>query len=238
MALRQSKKKRPMREEKMDKVERRLEEDVFDRTSLLLITKLRKKYFDTVDYCVAKGKEANVYRATTKDGKYVAIKIYRLHATSFVHMQDYIMGDRRFQNSDRSSFGIIYTWTRKEFKNLMLLKELGIPAPNPLAFVRNILVMEFLGENGVPYSTLAEVGSENPDADYKKLITYVEKMWEEGFVHSDLSEYNIMMTDKGPYIIDCGQGVLSTHPRAEEFYLRDKANLLRYFSKYESFSQK
>ncbi len=239
MAMRLSTKKRPDREDKRTKPERRLEEDVFDRASLFAITKLRRKgYFDIVDYCVAKGKEANVYRATAKDGKFIALKIYRLHATSFIHMQQYIEGDRRFEKAAHSAFGVIFTWTKKEFKNLSLLAEMGVPAPKPIAFIRNILVMEFLGEKGVPFSTLAETGSENPDSDYEYLLSQIGIMWKNGLVHGDLSEYNIMMTDNGPYLIDCGQAVLTTHPRAEEFLIRDKRNLLRYFSKYPDFTKK
>lgn len=236
MAMRLSTKKRPDREDKRTKPERRLEEDVFDRASLMAISKLRKKgYFDTVDYCIAKGKEANVYRATTKEGGFVAIKMYRLHATSFVHMQNYIEGDRRFEKSSHSAFGVIFTWTKKEFKNLSIMHSLGIRVPKPIAFLRNILVMEFVGENGVPFSTLYENGSADPNADYESLLSDVELMWKNGLVHGDLSEYNIMVADSGLYIIDCGQAVLSSHPRAAEFYERDKQNLLRYFSKYPEF---
>lgn len=239
MSMRQSKQKQPKREDKRVKYEPRLEEDVFDRTSLLLITRLRrKKFFDSVDYCVAKGKEANVYRATTTDGKFIAVKMYRLHATSFVHMQNYIQGDRRFEKAPHSSFGIIYTWTKKEFKNLSLMHSWGIKVPKPIAFLSNILVMEFLGENGVPFSTLAETGSADPNGDYATLDGYIELLWKNGLVHGDISEYNVMMTDNGPYLIDCGQAVLTSHPRAVEFYERDKANLLKYFSKYPEFVKK
>lgn len=234
MAQKLSTRKRPDREDKRTKPERRLEEDVFDRASLFAISKLKwKGYFDTVDYCIAKGKEANVYRATTKEGKFVALKIYRLHASSFVHMQNYIEGDRRFQSSGHSSFGIIFTWTRKEFSNLKLLEEMGVKVPKPIAFMRNILVMDFVGENGVPFSPLSEIGSENPKKDKKTILGSIEKMWKNGFVHADASEYNILMSDDGPVFIDCGQGVLASHPRAEEFYARDKKNIETFFSRYE-----
>ncbi len=237
MSLRQSKQKQPRREDKVVKAERKLEDDVFDHPALFAINKLRKKgLFETVDYCIAKGKEANVYRGTTKDGGFVAIKIYRLHATSFVHMQKYLQGDRRFEKSSHSQFGVIFTWTRKEFANLELMRSAGVRVPVALGFWRNILVMEFLGEKGVPFSTLSETGSENPNEDCEKIISDLELLWKAGMVHADLSEYNIMMTDSGPYFIDCGQSVLSTHPNAQEFYERDKANILHYFSKYENFS--
>ena len=97
MSLRQSKQKRPRREDKQDRNPWPLEEGGFDRTSLISLTKFMKKgIFKTIDYCIAEGKEANVYRATTAEGGFAAIKMYRLRSPSFVHMQQYMEGDRRF----------------------------------------------------------------------------------------------------------------------------------------------
>ncbi len=236
MAMRQSKKKRPRREDKMDKNEWPLEEGVFDRRSLITLTRfMRKGVFKTLDYCIAEGKEANVYRGTTADGTHVAIKIYRLRSPSFQKMEGYVQGDRRFQKGPRGEYGFIYSWARKEYQNLTLLERFGVRAPKPIGFKNNILGMEFLGEKGVPFSTLNATGSEDPNRDYRLIREDIEKMRAGGLVHADISEYNILMTDKGPYIIDCGQAVLTTHPRAQEFYERDLLNLKKYFSKYEDF---
>jgi RIO kinase 1 len=237
MALRQSKKKRPRREDKMDKNLWPLEEGVFDRTSLISLTKFMKKgVFKSIDYCIAEGKEANVYRGTTTEGGFVAIKMYRLRSPSFVHMQQYMEGDRRFANT-RNGVDLIHAWTQKEYKNLSIMHDLGCRVPDPIAFKVNILAMEFLGVDGVPYSQLSDVGSEDPNGDYDLLLSDLNTMREGGLVHADVSEYNILMTDKGPYLIDCGQAVLVTHPRAEEFYKRDLANLWKYFSKYPDFDR-
>ncbi|MFH1306325.1 MAG: serine protein kinase RIO [Candidatus Micrarchaeota archaeon] len=236
MARKLSKRKRPRREDKIVKIEWPLEEGVFDRESLLTLEKfMRKNIFRTLDYCIARGKEANIYRGTTAEGGYVAIKMFRLRSPSFLHMQKYIEGDRRFQKASKSKFGIIFTWARKEYSNLKLMEQAGIRAPKSIAFKHNVLAMEFLGENGIPYSTLADTGSENPNKDYQLILSDIEKMRKKGLVHSDLSEYNILMTDSGPYLIDCGQAVLTSHPNAEEFYMRDLANLKKYFSKYKEF---
>ncbi len=235
MAQRQSKRKRPLREDKMDKHNWPLEEGVFDRFSLISLTKFMKKgVFSSIDYCIAEGKEANVYRCSTPEGGFVALKIYRLRSPSFVHMQEYIEGDRRFAGAG-SGIDLIHAWTQKEYKNLSLMHDLGCRVPDPIAFKANILAMEFLGENGVPYSRLSDTGSEDPNGDYELLLSDIEKIRAGGLVHADVSEYNILMTDKGPYLIDCGQAVLTSHPRSEEYYKRDLENLRRYFSKYPQF---
>ncbi len=222
----------------MDKEHWGLEEGVFDRNSLIALDRFRGKgIVRTLDYCIAEGKEANVYRATKEDKTYTAIKIYRLRSPSFVHMNQYIEGDRRFSKIKGNSQGLIFAWTQKEYRNLEMMHDAGIRVPDPIAFKANILAMEFLGVDGVPYSRLVEVGTEDPNRDYDLIMSDVKKMREIGLVHGDLSEFNILMTDKGPYIIDCGQAVLFTHPRALEFYTRDLHTLWKYFSKYPEFTR-
>jgi len=234
MALRQSKKKAPKREDKRTKIEWPLEEGVFDRNSLLTLEKFMKKgIIYTLDYCIARGKEANVYRATGAKGEFYAIKMYRLKSPSFLHMQKYIEGDRRFERAGKNKQDMVFIWTKKEFSNLKILHEAKLPVPKPIAFKHNVLAMEFLGENGVPYSKLSEVDVQNPKKDKKTILGYIEKMRKAGLVHADLSKYNILTDGKNFYIIDVGQAVLTSHPAAEEFYKRDKANIEKYFSKFE-----
>ena len=60
----------------------------------------------------------------------------------------------------------------------------------------------------------------------------MKKMYQEAnLVHSDLSEYNILMIDNEPMIIDVGQAVLTNHPMANEFLERDVRNILAFFTK-------
>lgn len=232
MARRESKRKRPRREDKMDKPEQRLESDVFDRQSLFAISKLRQQgHFETVDYPVAKGKEANIFCGTAKDGSKVAIKIYRIETSNFIRMHDYIDGDPRFAGTSRKRFETILAWTRKEFSNLKAFHEAGVAVPRPLAFLRNIVVMEFFGEREIAFSTLERMGSEQPEKDYQFMLEQVKKMYQAGFVHGDISEYNILVTDDGLKLLDCAQAVLLAHPRAEDFLRRDVENLVRYFRK-------
>jgi len=50
-------------------------------------------------------------------------------------------------------------------------------------------------------------------------------------VHGDLSEYNILLYDGEPIIIDMGQAVMLEHPMSREFLSRDIKNIVRYFKK-------
>ena len=227
-----AKRKRPKREDKMVKADQRVEEQVFDRQSLFAIDKLMHDgHFATLDYPVAKGKEANVFCATTREGGKVAVKIYRIDTSNFIRMHEYIDGDPRFANVSRKRYETILAWTRKEYSNLKSFHEAGVAVPRPLAFLRNIVVMEFFGEGNIAYSTLDQLGSADPQHDYDFLLAQIKKIYQIGFVHSDFSPYNILVTDDGLKILDCAQAVLLAHPRADDFLRRDVENLVKYFRK-------
>ena len=65
----------------------------------------------------------------------------------------------------------------------------------------------------------------------KDILEEMKKIRESGLVHADLSEYNILVKDSKPVIIDVGQAVLQTHPRAKEFLERDLKNISTFFRK-------
>lgn len=232
-----SKKKRPPREEKAFKEQKTIEESVFDQNVRHVVTTfVNKAVLQSVDYPIQEGKESVVFRATAgaKLGSgFVALKIYRIETSNFIHMADYIVNDPRFFGVKRRDREIVYAWTRKEFRNLQEFEKAGVLVPKAIAFDKNVLVLEFLGEEGIPDSTLQQVGSENPEKDCETLLSYVKKLFEHGFVHADLSEFNVIVHREELYLIDVGQGVPKTHPKFEEFLARDVQNILRYFKKYD-----
>jgi RIO kinase 1 len=44
---------------------------------------------------------------------------------------------------------MVKTWAEKEMRNLARLRAAGIPAPAPLLLRLHVLVMEFVGDDGV-----------------------------------------------------------------------------------------
>jgi len=147
-------------------------------------------------------------------------------------MMQYIQGDPRFKRVRRSTRGIIYTWTQKEFSNLQLVEEAGVNAPRPIAFNRNILVMTFIGVDGVPAPLLREVRPEDPAGFYEKLINEVKIMYTKAqLVHGDLSEYNIMVWEESPVIFDVSQAMLTSHPLSQSLITRDITNINSYFGR-------
>jgi RIO kinase 1 len=59
----------------------------------------------------------------------------------------------------------------------------------------------------------------------------MKKLYAAELVHGDISEYNILIKEGVPYIIDFGQAVVINHPNAGKFLERDVYNITSYFSK-------
>ncbi len=210
----------------------KVRDDVFDEVTLVALYRLvHRKLISVIGGPVSTGKEANIYYGE-HDGRGIAIKIYRIQTANFKAMTEYLAGDRRFASVRGSRKGIIFAWTKKEYSNLARAHDAGIPVPKPLAFDRNILLMEFLGEGEAPYPQLRLAEVEDYGAVYQEVLDYVQRLYRDArLVHADLSEYNILYHEK-PYLIDMGQAVTLDHPQALTFLIRDIKNLNRYFSRY------
>ncbi len=214
-----------------DSDQRKVLEEVFDRSTLLAVEELiAKKDLKELNGVVSAGKEARVYFGEDQEGKPVAVKIYLMSASDFRKRMGYIAGDRRFGKLPSGSRDTIYLWTRKEFKNLQIADASGVRVPKPVAFFKNILVMEYVGIPPAPAPTFAE--SEVDEADYDWTFRTIRALWKDArLVHADFSEYNVFKTDDERILFDMGSAVLSSHPQSEEFLRRDVANMVRFFRK-------
>ncbi len=212
-------------------------EEVFDKPTLEGIYRLiHKKVIDRIHGVIKAGKEARVYWGTGPEGEELAIKIYYTRTSEFRKgMMMYIEGDPRFERVRRNVMGrdnLIYTWTQKEYANLKLAAEAGVNVPKPIDFLRNILVMSFIGKDGVPAPLLREVDLDDPDAFYRKVLEQIRLLYKSaGLVHGDLSEYNVMVWEDAPVIFDVSQAVLAAHPLSDEFLERDIKTVNDYFKR-------
>lgn len=214
--------------------DRQVIESVFDtRTLLTLHHMFNKRVLEEVNGCVSTGKEANVYWAVQPDGTDVALKIYRIATFNFKRITQYLEGDPRFKRIPRSRSGLITAWATKEYKNLQRAESAGVRVPKPIMVKRNILAMEFIGEDGLPAPTMQQMQPENPESVRETILQAISKLYHKAnLVHSDLSEYNVMLW-KGPVLIDISQAVVLDHPHSNEFFERDIRNILAYFRKFE-----
>ena len=214
--------------------ERATLEEVFDRATFMVIYELLKSgVLYEVHGVVNAGKEARVYWGKNKEGKDLAVKIYLTASAEFRKgMLKYIEGDYRFKGVKRDTRSLIFTWAQKEYRNLEKASRAKVRVPRPIAVKNNVLVMEFIGKNGVNASSLKEQVPSDPEEVYGVLLTYLKRLYRKAeLVHGDLSEYNIMMWNGKPVIFDMAQAVPTSHPMAEFFLRRDIANVNRFFKR-------
>ncbi|MCS7120992.1 MAG: serine protein kinase RIO [Archaeoglobaceae archaeon] len=228
-----------LRIKEVDSESRKIYEEVLDERTLKVLYKLAAKgYIKALGGVVSTGKEANIFYA---DGSFegenvpMAVKIYRIETSEFEKMDEYIFGDRRFDFKRISSKDKIFIWAEKEFRNLERAYNAGVSVPKPYVQMKNVLLMQFIGENEVPASTLVEISKDIKDVAgeiFEEVLKNVKLLYRKAeLVHADLSEYNLILYDK-VYLIDLGQAVLKDHPKAEFYLKRDIKNLVRFFSKY------
>jgi len=209
----------------------KMEGGVFSPGTLDAVGKLGSMGFiDRIMGPISTGKEADVFLGMRGKDK-IAIKIFRLASASYFRnptVLQYILGDERFKGIKQTPRELIRLWSLKEFRNLKKAEEAGVCAPKPLAIEKNVLVMSFIGdENAAPRLIDVELG--DAEGLFNETVKQMKKMHKAGFVHADLSEYNILLWKGKPYIIDFGQGVLLTHPKAEQFLERDVRNICAFF---------
>ncbi|MAY12584.1 MAG: serine protein kinase RIO [Euryarchaeota archaeon] len=213
-------------------VDRRVFDAVFDRLTLMSLYKLMKSgIIDTLDFPIARGKEAHVFHGTGLSGP-VAVKIFHTSNAVFKNLLQYIEGDPRFGGLKRRHRDVVDIWVRKEFRNLSRLAKWGLAVPKPLGVHKNVLVMDYLGTPSAPSPRLRDVKVADPEPVYIELLEFLAITWQKaGMVHGDFSPYNIMWHDGGPVVIDVGQAVVQSHPKSQEFLVRDVTRLVEWANK-------
>ncbi len=211
-------------------------EEVFDRSTLMVVYDfMNRGVINEIHGVVSAGKESRVYWGKNSTGEELAIKIYLTGSAEFRKgMVQYIEGDPRFTRVKRDTRSLIFTWARKEFKNLEQAVRAKIRVPKPIAIRNNVLVMDFIGKDGVSAPTMKERMPSNPEKIYETLLIELEKLYRKAeLVHGDLSEYNVMVWRNKPVIFDVSQAVSVSHPMSDFLLRRDLENLNRFFAKLE-----
>jgi RIO kinase 1 len=224
------------KEEKRQKDEDLLKtvEEVFDTFTLQALYKLiNKRIIDVLYGVVDAGKESRVYWAKSPQGEDLAVKIFLTSTREFKKtVLQYIDGDPRFKKIKRDTRNIVYAWALKEFKNLERAYEVGVRVPKPITVHKNIIVMTFIGENGIPAPLLKDAEVSDYEEMFWKVVDNIKALYcKAKLVHADLSEYNIMVWKEDPVFFDFGQAVLTSHPNADLFLERDVRNVVSFFKK-------
>lgn len=220
-----------------DKHDRATAEQVMDpRTKMILFKLLNRGIINEINGCISTGKEANVYHATSKEGRDYAIKIFKTSILVFKDRDKYVSGEYRFRNGYCRSNPrkMVRTWAEKEMRNLVRMYNANLNVPEPIILRSHVLVMSFMGENGWPSPKLKDVEISQSTARllYRDSIMMMWKMFNIcKLVHADLSEFNLLYHKGNVVVIDVSQSVEHDHPHAFEFLRKDCTNISDFFRK-------
>jgi len=191
------------------------------------------------------GKEADVY--VVRCGSEIrCAKVYKEAAKrNFKQAAQYQEG-RKERNSRRARAmekGSRYgrkqqeqVWQNTEVDALFRLADAGVRVPQPYGCLDGVLLMELItDEEGEVAPRLSDVAMSAEQAleDHGLIMQYVLRMLCAGLVHGDLSEFNVLVDEFGPVIIDLPQVVdAASNNNAEAMFARDVNNMTSYYGQY------
>lgn len=202
------------------------------------------------------GKEATVYCCTgpvVEDTGLLAAKIYRPRMFRNLRNDVRYRQNRRVLNdygkevrddrlvraihkgTDIGKEALQVSWLQHEYHALQVLHDAGVKVPRPIATGCNTILMEYFGDRDMSAPTLQEVHLSQEEArrTFDALVNDIDTMLGCGYVHGDLSAYNVLYFDGGYRIIDLPQAVNpNQNPDAKDIFLRDVTRLSQYFKRY------
>lgn len=215
------------------------------KTPKRLIPLFEDGLIDEVISQLMSGKEATVYVVRSGDDILCA-KVYKeADKRSFKKATQYIEG-RTSRNSRRaramekgSSFGRKQqeeAWHNAEVEALYKLAEAGVRVPQPYGCFDGVLLMELVtDESGSVAPRLNDVSMTKEQAieDHGLVMQNVLRMLCAGLVHGDLSEFNVLVDEDGPVIIDLPQAVdAAANNHARSMLQRDIKNMTDYYGQF------
>ena len=215
------------------------------KTPSRLATLVEEGLVDEVIGQLMSGKEATVYVVRCGDDIRCA-KVYKdANQRSFRKSASYQEG-RKVKNSRQARAmekGSRYgrkmqeeVWQNAEVDALYRLSAAGVRVPQPHICLEGVLLMDLVLDaegHAAPRLNDVELSEELALEFHAMLVNQVVRMLCAGIIHGDLSEYNILVGENGPVIIDLPQAINAAgNSNAAEMLERDVINLRTYFSSF------
>jgi RIO kinase 2 len=187
--------------------------------ALALLALVKKGTVRALGCQIGEGKESVIYEALGLGS--VALKFHHVGQRSFRtarQKREYLPGEGHYPwiFASRSS-------AEREIDALRRLHP-AVRVPLPIDINRHVVVMEAL--RGL---TLNRCVLEEPEAILADILREIRGAFRLGVIHSDLSEFNVMISDGECVLIDWPQWAGADHANARELLERDVRNILIYF---------
>ena len=156
------------------------------------------------------------------------IKFARLGRTSFRAVKskrDYVKSQTHYNWLYLSRLS-----SQNEYKNMKGLYSHGYPVPRPYGYNRHAIIMEYI--QSYPMNRVEEI--KDKETVYHKMMDFISKLGENGLIHGDFNEFNILLNVNKPdeiVVIDFPQMISIHHSEAENYFKRDVQCVKNFFIK-------
>ncbi len=172
------------------------------------------------------GKESDIYFISNERGEQAVLKIHRLGRTSFRTVKN----NRDYLKKRKSASWMYLSRlsAMKEYAFMKILYENEFPVPKPIDQNRHCVVMSW-----IEGTLFAQVKFLNDVAQvYSDLMDLIVRLAENGLIHGDFNEFNILITpDEDIVLIDFPQMVSVSHSNAKFYFDRDVECIVVWFRK-------
>ncbi|NHK30812.1 MAG: phosphotransferase [Asgard group archaeon] len=159
------------------------------------------KKFNVISDLVAEvnsGKEASIYIAHLNNSPLI-VKLFRLQLTSH---------NKQKRRKSGNPLTRATSYANREFYLMSVAFRAGLNVPTPAMNINNIILMQFIGENWRPAPQLRNTVLSEPAEMLDEIIEQLKLMYQKArIIHGDFSEYNILVHNDKPIIIDFPQGI-------------------------------
>jgi len=127
-------------------------------------------------------------------------------------------------------------WQHAEEDALYLLSRAGVRVPRPHGCFDGVLLMDLITDAKGDVAPRLNDVTLTPDQarkDHATVMQDVVRMLSAGIVHGDLSEFNVLLDESGPVIIDLPQAVNAAgNNNARAMLTRDVMNMTNYYGRF------
>jgi RIO kinase 2 len=167
------------------------------------------------------GKESDVVEVQSY--KPLALKFHREGYTNFREVNK-----EREYTADHHHVSWLYTARKAAEREYETLTDLypDVSVPRPVDHNRHAIVMEKFA--GVELGR-AKLDPAQAVGVLDLVLREVQEAYEAGYVHADMSEYNVAVSEGGITVFDWPQAVSTDHDNARELLERDVQNVIGFF---------